>query len=109
MSNYIAPSGESVQLTLSVDTNGTPVNPPAGPVSATVSPSFTVATGSFTVSAGYLGLSVANVGAASGVFDGTSLPSGATISFDVVQGATYTAVSGDATGTTFQIAKVLPV
>jgi hypothetical protein len=107
MSNYIAPNGESTQLVTLTDINGTPVNPAAGPVSTTVTAVFDIETGPFTVAAGFSGLAIANIGIAAGVLDGKAFPSGSSLGWDIVQGATYNAISGDATGTTFQIAKVV--
>jgi hypothetical protein len=57
-------------------------------------------TGSVPVSYGF---SIANVGGAAGLVDGITLPAGATVNFAPDKNNTLSAISYDATGTTFLI------
>jgi hypothetical protein len=106
MSNTII-NNKSFDYVILADTSGNPVNPPSGPVSTTVTPTLASVTGAFTIAAGASGFTVANIGSANGILDGVTVAAGTTVEWPVVQGATYTSLSGDATGTTFLIAKVV--
>jgi hypothetical protein len=60
------------------------------------------ATGPDTTPGGVFSVSIANVGTASGTVGGATIPAGTTLNFDAgVLNNTLTAISYDATGTTF--------
>jgi hypothetical protein len=71
-------------------------------------PSVLTDAGAGTVAAGAISFSIANVGVAAGTVDGDSLPIGGVASFSAPSGGDLTAMSYDATGTTFLISEVRP-
>lgn len=114
-------AGIEYPLVMLVDTAGVPTNPTGGggsggltnaelrasPVPVTLSAAttatetYTTHTGAFTIAAGALAYSVINTGAAAFTFGGQTIPTQVlSVSGQPLQGKTYPALSGDATGTT---------
>jgi hypothetical protein len=75
---------------------------PSGQVAAT----FISSTTTGDIAAGHTAVSVFNFGNAAGILLGSSLPSGASVSFSAPEGKTLAAISFNATGTQFLITGV---
>ena len=104
---YVQPGDKPIALVMLADTSGVPVNPGGAPAPGTATAVDTVETGLFTIAAGALAWTVVNKGTAPGTFNGITLEQEEGRSGPpLANGTTYTAYSGDATGTTFEIQRI---
>jgi hypothetical protein len=102
------------KLLCAIEAVSTAIGGSGDPVtSGTATPSLTSSTGAGSTTAGAYEVSISNIGGSAGVVDGVAFPAGASVSFssqmDRVnnQFKALTALSYDATGTTFLIAETV--